>query len=90
MTNITGFPIETMVREHLVHNHYPPLPADLTPYAVRAIEMLNNGDDGPISIYLNEDADIGTLLDGNGDEVTASDFAEEVHLWSFVEAEDAP
>lgn len=39
----SGLPLETALREHLAHNHYPPLPLVLVRTAKQVIEQFQEG-----------------------------------------------
>jgi len=80
---LSGFTQETMLRHHLQHNHYPPLPDGLVPFAARAIELANDGQwDEPITIVTDDGE--STLLNG-GLEVPVWRLVEDLHLDGFID-----
>lgn len=66
-----------LLRWHLEHNHVPPVPLNLHPFALRAIEL--QGSDEVVKIDGSK-----FLLDNRQQTVTARQVCDGWHLWDFV------
>lgn len=76
MKKIGGFLFEVVVREHLAHNHFPPINAVFVPSALEAIEKADSGDrESPIKLP-------------NGISLPVGQIIEELHLENFLGIEE--
>lgn len=74
--------LEIALGVHLQHNHYPPLPLDLVPACIAAIDAVNAGDGDRTGIALPNG---WTFQDQSV--LSANTFVEALHLASFCDPE---
>jgi hypothetical protein len=73
--------IEQQLSWHFSSNCYPPVPQQMVPVAVEAIDLVVN-EDGDVEIELPEQVSFRGRT-----HVSAVDVVESLHLWAFVEAQ---
>ncbi len=76
MKKIGGFLFEVVLREHLAHNHFPPISSIFVPSALEAIEKADSGDTESLIELLN------------GLSLPVSQIIEELHLEDFLGIEE--
>lgn len=75
---------ETLVRWHLQHNHYPPVPDDMVPVAVKALEAIQSGREH--QWFASIPLPVGVRYKGRT-WATAEEMAEAFHLDDLVDEE---
>jgi hypothetical protein len=75
-----------MLRDHLQHNHFPPIRAEWIPIAEAAIDLATTVAARGGSEFGFDDSDLDDLLP-NGQGKTTREVMDGLHLWDFVTAE---
>ncbi len=78
------FSKETLVEYHLTHNIFPPLSLELVPYAIEALELVNDG-------FYDHDVVVngGTLRDAiTGNSITAGEVIDSLKMHDLVDNQE--
>jgi hypothetical protein len=75
-----GLPLAAALEYHLTSNHYPPLPRTLVQTAMKAILLVNHGQD-MLTVRLPR----GVELRGYGQRVPAWKLVDAMHLGAFID-----
>ncbi len=70
---------EQVMEWHLQSNHFPPVPVQMVPFAMSAVEAINE-EDSDRTVHLPE----GVEFRGGRTELAAWEAADALHLWDFV------